>query len=260
MRNLFFKPYIGSNHNRCLVLLATSPCNHSNDCTYFTDCTINGNTRSYNDKCPYRYESFDSPGELINLEGHVSFVVEQYIRQSYFDYDERRSHTFTKLTNALSLALIDKEPSTEDERRAIWENLICTELCQHFIPSCVNRKGIETLPSDFGITKDFEAIEEIIEEFDIHRILILGKASFDYFEQRVSELKNCELTHGHESGYWHQLAIDSKIIDILYAYHPSSSSFYDGQKSESKLVEWLRQFLNTDVDWNSLRDWTPFSK
>lgn len=261
--NLFLKPHVGCCHNGRLVLLATIDCPHCNDCfgvhskERFEDCTIKGNSRIYNTNCMWR--DFED-GKYVNLEDTVKHNIKKYIQKEFSKYDEKGNLSFSKLSNAISLAINNKEPKNEQERSTIWKNFICTELCQHFI------SHKDTKESDFGITNDFEAILELIHEYEIKRILILGKPSWNYFQKAASKYPNISLIHSINSQngqpdtdyYWHQMIVNgTEIIDLLYAWHPSYSSFYDGNKEDSKLIKWLRKFFNPNQNWSELKDWHP---
>ena len=263
MSNLFFKPHVGKNHNGRLVLLATIDCPHCNDCfnvhskERFEDCTIKGNSKNYNTDCIWR-DSQD--GKYINLEDTVNHNIKKYIRKEFSKYDEESNTSLTKLSNAISLAIYNKEPKNEQERSVIWENFICTELCQHFIP---HKK---TKESDFGITNDFEAVLEIIHEYEIKRILILGKPSWYYLQKAVSKYypkisfihTKLQTNEPNIDHYWHQMKITGiRTIDLLYSWHPSYSLFYDGSKEDSKLIKWLKKFFDTNQNWSELKEWHP---
>ena len=242
MSNLFFKPRIGQNYEGRLVLLATAPCTHSANCPYFEKCTVEGQTADFNECCPYPDYSFEDESHKLKLEENVDFIVEKHIKDKYDECDEKRNTSLTRLTNVLGECFLNKKATNEDERRKVWENVMITELCQHFIPYGVNRKGNETLDSDFGISNDYGAFKEIISTYNIKKVLVLGKPSWTYLKTRMEKDSQVKLEHElndagkpDENGYLHYLTYNGTMITIIYSWHPSYPGFYDNGKLQTIL-------------------------
>ena len=246
MENLFFKPRIGKNSEGRLILLATAPCTHKKDCKYFTECTIKGRTAEFNSKCPFPDYSLDTEAHKLRLDENVDYIVEKHILDKYHECGEKRNRTLTKLTNALGECFFNKRPIGEKEKRAVWDNVMVTELCQHFIPYGVGRSGSVTLRSDFLITNDYSAFKELIDKYSLSKILILGTPSWQFLKNRMENDDEIVLKHECKSngspdpnGYIHYLDFNSHKITLIYAWHPSYSRFYDN----GRLIKILQNYF-----------------
>lgn len=179
----FFRPHIGKNHNGRLILLATTGCCHS-DCSHYLQCT----SGEQEDWLDCLYPDKDNDGRDILLNQTVLHMVEKFINDR-FD-GEKRYKTFSCLTNAISMSLGGNKLQRRnyDAIRQVWENFICTELCQHFI-GCTSdkryadRNSVETKYSDFKKSDSFEKLLYLIDEFkcqgiNISKIMILGSPAF----------------------------------------------------------------------------------
>ncbi len=244
----FFRPHIGKNHNGRLILLATTGCCHS-DCSHYSQCT-NGEQEDWSDCL---YPDFDNHGQKVLLSNTVSHMIEKFINDA-FD-GEKRYKTFSCLTNAISLSIGgNKLHRWEKEKiRNVWDNFICTELCQHFI-GCTpdkrykDRNSIETKYEDFGKSNSFEKLLYLIDDFksqgiNISKIMILGSPAFKYIKTCCGAEKIKFLPIGDDDGYWHTLNFGGQKIEILYTWHPSYSKYYDKEKGISQLIHELTKFF-----------------
>lgn len=255
MKDLFFKPFVGNKNQGRLILLATAPCIHTN-AYCFEECTRQKKSYKFNDICPYYDTSFDETARRINLDENSSYIIEKHIKNKYKEVGEPRNKTLTKLSNALYAALDEGGSYPLDEKKLtdLWENFICTELCQHFIPANENRKGFQTLPSDFE-DKDFDALKELILEYNIKKILILGTPSWNFLMKKMNNSKPeiKLLPENTPSGYWHQMLFNGKKIDLMYAWHPSYRNFYDNDNESGNLITWLKRFFFSKAPWDTFK-------
>lgn len=244
----FFKPHIGKNHKGRLVLLATTGCCHSN-CPHYRQCTT-GNQEEWSDCL---YPDTDENDQNVLLSDTVPHMVKKFINDS-FD-GEKRYKTFTCLTNAISMSLGGlKLPRWEFEKiKNIWDNFICTELCQHFIgcspdKQYKDRNSVETKYDDFGKSNSFNKLLQLIEDLEgqgikIYKIMILGSPAFAYIKECCDRMQISFIPLSSKDGYWHTLYLNGRPIEILYTWHPSYSRYYDKKNGVSMLIPELTKFF-----------------
>lgn len=234
LTNIFFNLHVGENHNGLLVLLATQSCPHEKDCKYWSEGRVN-NPEGCDKNCPFMnpMAKYRLPSQSFLYQLHL------YLNDEYDKYEENRNKTFNPLTTAIAKA-IGIDMTLPNWKSEVWKLFICSELCQHFIAN------IETNYNDF-FDRDFEALKEIIDspEYNIKRLLILGKPSFEFISSKIEKEPGWTITQVSDDNYHHRLTIEDRVVDVIYAYHPSYSRFYEtDENGNSKLLPWLRYIFS----------------
>lgn len=226
-KKTFFIPLIGKNHEKRLVVLATMFCPHTG-CKFWEDCT-SGNSRAHNTECKHPNDK----GRYKNLDTSLLYQKHLFLDDKYEEYGESKNKTFPVLTNAIAEAL---QLDATNDKQKIWDMFICTELCQHFT------KQKQTLESDFHI-EDYEALLELIDKYDIDRVLVCGSPGFKFIRKNSS----CQFTwkEAFLDAWHHKLIRNGKEIDIIYSYHPSYSGYYArDENGNSTLIHVLKLFFS----------------
>lgn len=195
---IFFKPHVGNNHQNRLFFLSTISCPHTTDCNKDYEKCTNGMSYMYDTECRFRNCKTYKGSFPIPLSESFLYQLEAYFKDDYEGYDLKKNKTYSKLTNAIAKSMGYELSTTENEKRRIWDNFICTELCQHFT------KKVMTTITDFN-NDDFEAFLELIRYFNITEIVLCGKTSFLFIKEMIDI---CQHT------YIENISLDKYIYDL----------------------------------------------
>lgn len=233
---IFFEPSVGGCHNGRLVLFATMHCPHK-ELECWSKCTLD--SREFDTCCPYpnRKEGYEA------LSKSFIYQLNLFLNDEYERYEEKKNITFPKFTTALGEVLkIDPFYG----KKEIWDMFISTELCQHFT------KQKKTKFSDFR-DFDFDALIELINIYNINRILVCGSPGFRFIREMSKKKEYIDWSEKFIDAWHHIMKIGEKEIDIIYCYHPSFSGFRcEDEKGYSILIKVLEQFFYADkieLDW-----------
>lgn len=231
---IFFKPHIGNNHQNRLVLLSTISCPHVTDCNKDYEKCTNGMSYMYDTECKFRNCKTYKGAIPIPLSESFLYQLEAYFKDDYEVYDLEENKTYSKLTNVIAEAIgYEFSPTTEKEKRSVWDNFICTELCQHFT------KKVTTTITDFN-NDDFVAFLELIRHYNITKIVLCGKPSFLFIEKSIKTCKHTYFEKNSSDKYIYDLRIDNRNVKLYRVHHPSYSNFEDG----GKLIPVLKNFIS----------------
>ncbi len=233
---IFFEPSVGKYHNGRLVLFATMYCPHK-EVKCWKECTLD--SRKFDTCCPYP----NKKEEYKALSKSFEYQLNLFLEDEYDIYEEEKNITFPKITTAFGEVL---KISPNCGKKEIWNMFISTELCQHFT------KQKQTKFSDFQEI-DFDALIELINIYNINRILVCGSPGFKFIREMSKKKENFDWLEKFTDAWHHIMKIGEKEIDIIYSYHPSYSGFRcENEKGDSILVKVLEQFFYADkieFDW-----------
>lgn len=152
--------------------------------------------------------------------------------------DDVANRTYPTLTKAVAEAMGVEYHDDKWTKRQIWDNFICAELCQNFIPRLLTKR------SDFR-PEDYDALKELIKRYDITKMVIFGAPSFDFVKDSVETEYGKTAWRTDGSYYHHWFYLGGRCVDVIYAYHPSAPQFLDKDSSgTSRLIPWLKKFFN----------------
>lgn len=230
---IFFKPHVGNNHQNRLVLLSTISCPHATDCDKDYDRCTNGMSYMYDTECKFRNCKTYKGSTPIPLSESFLYQLEAYFKDDYEGYDLKKDKTYSKLTKVITESMGYKLPVTEKEKRRVWDNFICTELCQHFT------KKVMTTITDF-INDDFEAFLELIRYYNITKIVLCGKPSFLFIKEAIDTCQHTYIENISSDKYIYDLKIDDRKVKLYRVHHPSYLNFEDG----GRLIPVLKNFIS----------------
>lgn len=230
---IFFKPHVGNNHQNRLVLLSTISCPHATDCNKDYEKCTNGMSYMYDTECKFRNCNTYKGSTPIPLSESFLYQLEAYFKDDYEGYDLKKDKTYSKLTKAIAESMGYKLPVTENEKRRVWDNFICAELCQHFT------KKVMTTITDF-IDDDFEAFLELIKYYNITKIVLCEKPSFLFIKKAIDTRQHTYIENISSDEYIYDLKIDDRKVKLYRVHHPSYLNFYDG----GRLIPVLKNFIS----------------
>lgn len=240
MKKTFFNPHVGIKHNHRLILLATLPCPHENDCPYWERCTKSSNL--FEDSCPFPNSN---TGPYQQLSNSFLYLLNTFIEDKYEQLGEKKNRTYSPLTKAISLALENGDKMSNNE---IWQNIVCNELSQKFT------KQLTTTKSDFD-DRDFESFLEMIVDYNIDRVVICGAPGFHFIRNKALSYKNFHWQDANDKidSWFHRFYINDKEVIVIFSYHPSYSGFFVNDKNgNSNLVKVLRMFFSDDLKFKNI--------
>lgn len=230
---IFFKPHVGNNHQNRLVLLSTISCPHVTDCDKNYEKCTNGMSYMYDTECKFRNCKTYIGSTPITLSESFLYQLEAYFKDDYEGYDLKKDKTYSKLTKVIAEAMGYKLPITENEKRRVWDNFICTELCQHFT------REVTTSITDFN-NDDFLAFIELIRHYNITKIVLCGKPSFLFIEKAIDTCKHTYIEKKSSDQYIYDLRIYNRSVRLYRVHHPSYCNFEDN----GKLIPILKNFIS----------------
>lgn len=162
------------------------------------ECTID--SRKFDKCCPYPNQK----EEYKALSKSFEYQLNLFLEDEYEIYEEEKNITFPNIT-AVFGEVLKFNPNCG--RKEIWDMFIGAELCQHFT------KQKKTELSDFQEI-DFDALIELINIYNINRILVCGSPGFKFIRKMSKKKENFDWSEKFIDAWHHIMKIGEKEIDM----------------------------------------------